>query len=71
MWKLIQKFDDTFTLMLKQLTTAWKDPSAPLGNFEDGDPVATMGLLRDPAQKLMDLKRPDGQGNYGPCFRLV
>jgi hypothetical protein len=70
-WKLIRQFDETYTLMLKQLTKAWKDPSAPLGDFSADDPVATMGLLREPAQRLMDLKRPDGVSTFGPCFRLV
>jgi hypothetical protein len=70
-WKLIKQFDETFTLMLKQLTLAWKDKSAPFGNYQDGDPIGTMLLLQDPAQQLMELKRPDNVSTYGPCFRLV
>jgi hypothetical protein len=70
-WKLIKQFDETFTLMLKQLTLAWKDKNAPLGNGDPGDPIDTMRELRKPAQSLMDLKRSDNVSTYGPCFRLV
>ncbi|HYH64288.1 MAG TPA: ferritin-like protein [Urbifossiella sp.] len=70
-WTLLHEFDTTYSLMLRQLTRAWRDPNAPLGDFSGDDPIRTMGLLQQPAQRLMALERPDGRGNYGPCFRLV
>lgn len=70
-WALIRQFDETYTLMLKQLTAAWKDPSAPLGDFSADDPIGTMLRLREPAQNLMGINRSDNVSTYGPCFRLV
>ena len=70
-WKLVRQFDETFTLMLKQLTLAWSDPNAPFGDGTPKDPINTMGTLRSNALDLMKQKRPDNVSVYGPSFRLV
>jgi hypothetical protein len=73
-WMLIRQFDETFTLMLEQLTLAWSDPNAPFSTFDPAntdDPINTMGTLSANALALMGKKRPDSLGNYGPSFRLV
>ena len=70
-WALVELFDRTFSLMLRQLTLAWSDPNAPLGDFSADDPVSTMGTLRTIALDLMTRKRPDNVSVYGPSFRLV
>jgi hypothetical protein len=73
-WALVEQFDRTFTLMLKQLTLAWSGPNAPLGTFDPtnaDDPINTMDALSTNALDLMDKKRPDNVSVYGPSFRLV
>ena len=70
-WKLVRQFDETFTLMLKQLTLAWSDPNAPFGDGTPKDPINTMRTLRSNALDLMKQKRPDNVSVYGPSFRLL
>ena len=65
-WAKIEEFDNAFTTMLSQLEAAWRDPAASLD-----DAVDTMRALSGIAAYLVARPRPDGRGNYGPCFRLV
>ncbi|MEI7987101.1 MAG: ferritin-like protein [Armatimonadota bacterium] len=66
---LLIEFDETYSEMLRQLESVWRDPNAPFGNYENGDPVGTMLQLEQTAKSLMQKERPDQRGNYGPCFR--
>jgi Ferritin-like len=71
-WALIEQFDSTFTTMLRQLRRAWQDPTASLGNGAADDPIfTTMFALTGSARELMQKSRPDGNGTYGPCFRIA
>lgn len=65
-WANIEAFDCTFSTMLRQLETAWRDAGA---NLQDA--IDSMFELSRLAGLLLDKPRPDGRGNYGPCFRLV
>ena len=65
-WAKIEEFDRTFSTMLRQLEVAWRDPTASME-----DAVDSMRSLSPIALGLVDKARPDGRGNYGPCFRLV
>jgi hypothetical protein len=53
--------------MLRLLQEAWVhgDPAIL------GDAVGQMGAMGVTGRELVQKPRPDGQGNYGPCFRFV
>lgn len=66
-WQLLRQFDETFTRMVGQLQDAWEN-----GNRQSlFQSIPTMLSLRSPAVKLMKISIPSGEGNYGPCFRLI
>lgn len=66
-WNLIELFDRQYSGMLKGLESAW----------QHGDPgtlsisISGMRDMGDTAGELIQVPRPDGAGNYGPCFRYV
>jgi photosystem II stability/assembly factor-like uncharacterized protein len=64
---LIERFDRHYSEMLRLLETAWTngDPAVLL------DAVGAMGAMAAAGRELVKRPRPDGQGNYGPCFRYV
>ena len=66
-WDLIERFDRAYSDMLRKLQEAWTSgtPSAL------GDAVLKMLDMGMMAEELVTKPRPDGQGNYGPCFRYV
>ena len=64
--QLLKEFDQTFTLMLSQLQTAWAS-----GNTASlSAAIGTMIAMQTKGMALMDIAIPGGMGNYGPCFRL-
>ncbi|MCE7066662.1 ferritin-like protein [Dyadobacter sp. CY326] len=66
-WQLIEEFDRNFTTMLDHLQAAWM-----LGSLSElSTAIITMFTLQDPAVSLMQKPLPNGNGNYGPCFRLL
>jgi hypothetical protein len=66
-WELIDRFDTTYSEMLRKLQSAWTH-----GNAADiGSAIALMGALTSICSDLVQKPKPDGTGNYGPCFRYV
>jgi photosystem II stability/assembly factor-like uncharacterized protein len=66
-WELIQRFDRQYSDMLRLLQDAWThgDPAIL------GQAVGKMIALGSTGRQLITEPRPDGLGNYGPCFRYV
>jgi hypothetical protein len=65
--QLLREFDQTYTLMLTQLQTAWATGSqASLGAAVD-----SMMAMQTKGTALMNIAIPGATGNYGPCFRLA
>ena len=62
---LLETFDRNYSNMLNRLQAAWQ-PGGSLGSA-----VAAMRSLEQTALDLMAIPIPNGNGNYGPCFRLV
>lgn len=62
----LREFDQTYTLMLSQLQTAWgSGQPASLSAA-----ITSMIAMQSKGTALMDIAIPGGTGNYGPCFRL-
>lgn len=66
-WTLLAACDTAFTTMLNQIAGAWQTGNADLLNAA----IGSMFGLADPAKQLMQIRKPSGPGNYGPCFRFV
>jgi hypothetical protein len=66
-WDLIDRFDRTYSEMLRLLQEAWLNGDA--GTLSES--VGKMFQMGSTARVLLTKARPDGQGNYGPCFRYV
>ncbi|MCA9190083.1 MAG: hypothetical protein KDA99_30870, partial [Planctomycetales bacterium] len=66
-WNLIQMFDQQYSEMLRLLESAWQHGDDSLL----GDAVGQMFAMKSTANQLIQRPRPDGAGNYGPCFRFV
>lgn len=64
-WDLIRTFDQRYSNMLRLLEDAWRN-----GNSLSAA-VGEMGEMAAIASQLVATPRPDGAGNYGPCFRYV
>ena len=66
-WKLANRFDQTFTQLVDRLQAVW----------EHGDQaslvhaVETMFALSEQARALMSIEIAGGPGTYGPSFRLL
>jgi hypothetical protein len=65
--QLLREFDQTYTLMLTQLQTAWGSGSAESLSAA----ITSMRAMQAKGTALMDIPIPGGTGNYGPCFRLA
>ena len=63
-WTSLETFDRNYSNMLNRLQAAWQGGSL-------GSAVGAMFSLEQSAVALMNEPIPDGDGNYGPCFRLV
>ena len=63
-WTLLETFDRNYSDMLNRLQAAWQGGSL-------GSAVGAMFGLEQSAVALMNIQIPGGNGNYGPCFRLV
>jgi Ferritin-like len=64
---LLQTFNTTYTTLLQDLENAWaKGDKSALASA-----VSKMFSLRAPANELMKTPLPDGNGSYGPEFRVV
>lgn len=66
-WDLIQRFDMQYSEMLRLLQDAWThgDPAKLSGSVGKMIGMGTIG------RQLVAKPRPDGTGNYGPCFRYT
>ena len=66
-WDLISRFDQTYSEMLRKIQDAWThgDPAVL------GEAVSAMLDLGQFGRQLIQKPKPDGSGNYGPCFRHV
>lgn len=64
---LLQTFNTTYTTLLQDLENAWeKGDKSALASA-----ISRMFSLRTPADELMKIALPDGNGSYGPEFRVV
>ena len=66
-WDLIERFDRTYSEMLRLLQRAWLN--GDVGTLSES--VGKMFQMGSTARALLAKERPDAQGNYGPCFRYV
>lgn len=66
-WNLIQMFDQQYSKMLRSLESAWQNGDMPTLT----QAVGQMFGMRETALEILKHPRPDGAGNYGPCFRYV
>ena len=64
---LIERFDREYSEMLRLLEKAWVNGDAGVL----GDAVGAMITMGYTGRMLVTKPRPDGNGNYGPCFRYV
>ncbi len=64
-WSKLDQFDRAFTRLLDSLQLAWElGEQSPLIRA-----IETMFELTTLARSIMQIERPDGSGNYCPCFR--
>ena len=66
-WDLIHTLDQRYSSMLRFLEAAWLNGDAS-SLFSALDEMVEMGAA---ASELVTKPRPDGAGNYGPCFRYI
>jgi hypothetical protein len=66
-WLLLSKFDETYSNLMKLLESAWGTG----GQAALWKAIDTMFDLEKYAIPLMQIPIPGGEGNYGPCFRLI
>jgi rubrerythrin len=66
-WDLINTFDQRYSNMLRLLQDAWLQGEQTILSAAISE-MRTMGMI---ARQLVPRTRPDGAGNYGPCFRYV
>jgi hypothetical protein len=66
-WDLIERFDRQYSEMLRLLQLAWTN--GDIGTLWQS--ITRMGQMTQTARTLITKSRPDGLGNYGPCFRYV
>lgn len=66
-WDLIHTFDQRYSNMLRLLEAAWLN-----GNGASlSEAIGEMREMASIASQLVATPRPDGAGNYGPCFRYI
>jgi photosystem II stability/assembly factor-like uncharacterized protein len=66
-WDLIVRFDQEYSKMLRNLQDAWTHGETR----EIWMAVTAMLSMSKIGNTLVQTPRPDGNGNYGPCFRFV
>jgi hypothetical protein len=66
-WDLIATFDRTYSDMLRNLEWTWVHGDDAFF----GTALGLMKQLTTKGRQLMQRPKPDGGGNYGPCFRFV
>jgi rubrerythrin len=66
-WLLLSKFDETYSSLMRLLESAWGTG----GQAALWKAIDTMFDLEKYAIPLMQIPIPRGEGNYGPCFRLI
>ncbi|MFO0902462.1 MAG: ferritin-like domain-containing protein [Pirellulales bacterium] len=66
-WDAVVRFDRTYSEMLRKLQETWTNGTTN-SLFRA---VSLMSSLQSIAAELIAKPRPDGVGNYGPCFRYV
>lgn len=65
--QMLEQVDQSFTKMTSELQSAWENGDQNQLSYA----VSTMFELKAPSKSLMQTPIPSGNGNYGPCFRLV
>ncbi len=65
-WELIERFDRQYSEMLRLLQKAWTHGDEQILS----ESVGKMIQMGTTARALIAKPKPDGNGNYGPCFRL-
>jgi len=66
-WNLVTTFDQQYSDMLRELELAWQ-------HGDDQYLSSAVGLMiqmGSTGRQLVQKPKPDGAGNYGPCFRFV
>ena len=66
-WALTNNFDITYSKMISTLQSAWSTG----GQAALWKAIEIMFDLEKYAIPLMKIPKPDGNGNYGPSFRLI
>lgn len=66
-WNLIVQFDRAYSDMLRNLEWTWIHG----GDDYFSAAVGLMAQMTAKGRQLMQRSKPDGSGNYGPCFRFV
>jgi rubrerythrin len=66
-WRLVSGFDILYSKLIHLLESAWGSG----GQAALWQAIDMMFSLEKMALPLMQIPIPGGQGNYGPCFRLV
>ncbi len=66
-WELTNKFDLTYSKMIHTLESSWGDG----GQAGLWKAIEMMFDLEKTAIPLMKIPIPNGEGNYGPSFRLI
>jgi photosystem II stability/assembly factor-like uncharacterized protein len=66
-WDLVSRLDHGYSDMLRSLEAAWQHGDG--GALDDA--VGFMFAMGSVGRQLVRKPKPDGTGNYGPCFRLV
>ncbi len=65
-WELIERFDRQYSEMLRLLQKAWTHGDEEILS----ESVGKMIQMGTTARALIAKPKADGNGNYGPCFRL-
>ncbi|MCA9070220.1 MAG: hypothetical protein KDA84_14905, partial [Planctomycetaceae bacterium] len=66
-WELITRFDNHYSEMLRLLQQAWTHGD----QSKLGAAIGQMFAMNSTGLELITKPRPDGGGNYGPCFRYT
>jgi ferritin-like protein len=66
-WELITRFDQQYSTLLQLLQQAWTHGNQTFL----GQAIGQMIAMHATGRELVTKPRPDGQGNYGPCFRYA
>ena len=67
-WDLIERFDRAYSEMLRRVQDAWTQGDVDVLTDQAIPSMLTMSTI---GKQLVQKPKPNGQGNYGPCFRFV